>query len=369
MGCSLAEQLAVEVEKTFPGGLRIQCALELAADTPSITVLFGPSGAGKTTVLRCVAGLERPDRGSIRFGDEVWFDSARGIDLPPQRRRVGLLFQDYALFPHLTVAANLAYGLGDLTDAERSRRIDETLAFLRIESLAGRRPAALSGGEKQRVALGRALAPRPRVLLLDEPLSALDAPTRETLRGELRRVLTRLAQPTLVVTHDRIEALALGDRMAVLSEGRLRQVGAIEDVFSRPTDLEVARAVGVETVLSARVVERPGEGLVTIEVGRVHLTTVDPGGLDDAVLACIRAEDVMLERGPVGQISARNRLEGQVLSVSPEGPLARVVLDCGFALAALVTRQACRDLGIREGEKLTAFVKSPSVHLIGRGAR
>lgn len=358
----------IEVEKAFPGRPRIECALELPADGASVTVLFGPSGAGKTTVLRCVAGLERPDRGAIRFRDETWFDSARGIDLPPQRRRAGLLFQDYALFPHLTVAANVAYGLGPLDGAQRRQRVEETLALLRLQPLADRRPAMLSGGEKQRVALGRAIAPRPRVLLLDEPLSALDAPTRETLRSELRRLLARLAQPTLLVTHDRIEALALGDRMAVMSDGRLRQVGPIEDVFSRPSDLEVARAVGVETVLNARIVDRHGEGLVTIAVGSAVLTALDPGGIEDAVLACIRAEEVVLERGPVGQVSARNRLQGTVSSVTPEGPLVRIGLDCGFALAAVVTRQACRDLDIKEGERLTAIVKSPSVHLIARGA-
>jgi molybdate transport system ATP-binding protein len=211
------------------------------------------------------------------------------------------------------------------------------------------------------------LAPQPRVLLLDEPLSALDAPTRESVRSDLRRLLTGLSRPTLLVTHDRIEALALGDRIAVISEGRLRQVGAIEDVFSRPADLDVARAVGMETVLSARVADRPSEGLITVQVGTTTLTAVDPGGIGGAVLACIRAEDVVLERGPVGQVSARNRLQGIVTSVTPEGPLVRIRLDCGFALSALVTRQACRDLGIAEGEVLTAFIKTPSVHLIARG--
>jgi molybdate transport system ATP-binding protein len=359
--------MVIDVQKSFPGGIRVECKLELPTEGASITVLFGPSGAGKTTILRCVAGLERADRGAIRFGDEIWFDSTRGIDLPPQRRRAGLLFQDYALFPHLTVAANLAYGLGELPAGERQRRVEETLGLLRLETLAQRRPGQLSGGEKQRVALGRALAPRPRVLLLDEPLSALDAPTREALRSELRRLLARLALPTLLVTHDRTEALALGDRIAVISEGRLRQVGPIEDVFSRPADLEVARAVGVETVLNARVVDRHGEGLATIEVGGVRLTAMDPGGVEDAVFACIRAEEVVLERGPVGQVSARNRLFGTVSSVTLEGPLVRIALDCGFPLAAVVTRQACRDLAIKEGERLTAFVKSPSVHLIARG--
>ena len=340
--------------------------MELPADGASVMVLFGPSGAGKTTILRCLAGLERPDRGTIRFGDEIWFDSVRRIDLPPQRRRAGLLFQDYALFPHLTVAANVAYGLGRLSATERRTRTQETLALLKLDGFADQRPAQLSGGERQRVALGRALAPRPSVLLLDEPLSASDAPTRETLRADLRRLLAKLAQTTVVVTHDRIEALSLGDRMAVICEGRLRQVGAIEDVFGRPADLDVARAVGVETVINARVVGHHGEGLVTVQVGDALLSAVDPGNIDGSVFACIRAEEVVLERGPLGQVSARNRLEATVSSVTPEGPLVRVVLDCGFGLAAVVTRQACLDLKIKAGEKLTALVKSPSVHLIGR---
>ena len=170
------------------------------------------------------------------------------------------------------------------------------------------------------------------------------------------------------MTHDRIEALALADRIAVITDGRLRQVGPIEDVFSRPADLEVARAVGVETVLNAKIVDRHAEGLVTVKVGSAVLTALDPGGIEDAVLACIRAEEVVLERGPVGRVSARNRLEGTVSSVTPEGPLVRIRLDCGFMLAAVVTRQACRDLDIKQGERLTAFVKSPSIHLIPRGA-
>jgi molybdate transport system ATP-binding protein len=356
----------IQIEKAFPGRPGMECTLELPADG-AVTVLFGPSGAGKTTILRCLAGLLRPDRGTIRLQDETWFDSAQAIDLPPQKRRVGLLFQDYALFPHLNVAANVAYGLAGLDAADRARRVAETLAMLRLDGFAERRPEQLSGGERQRVALARALAPQPRVLLLDEPLSALDAPTRESVRTDLRRLLTGLRRPTLLVTHDRIDALALGDRIAVISEGRLRQVGAIEDVFSRPADLGVARAVGVETVLHARVVDRPSEGLVTVQVGPAVLTAVDPGGIEGAVFACIRAEDVVLERGPIGQVSARNRLPGTVTAVTPEGPLVRVRLDCGFPLSALVTRQACRDLGIVEGEDLTAFVKTPSVHLIARG--
>jgi molybdate transport system ATP-binding protein len=362
----MAPALLADFERRFPGGPTIAAALELPADGPPVTVLFGPSGAGKTTILRCLAGLERPDRGRIAFDGEIWFDSERGTHLPPQSRRVGLLFQDYALFPHLTVAANVGYGLAHGSGREGAARVAELLARMGLADRAARRPGQLSGGEKQRVALARALAPEPRLLLLDEPLSALDAPTREPLRSELRRLLTQAGVPSLLVTHDRAEALALGDRMIVVADGRTRQVGPIDEVFRRPADTEVARIVGVETVVAARVVGQPGEGLLAVEAAGVRLTAMDPGGLAGEVFACIKGEDVILERGPIGQVSARNRLAARVTQVTPEGPLVRVSLDGGFPLTALVTRQAVAELQLAPGVQVVAFVKSPSVHLVPR---
>lgn len=358
--------LVAAFEKTFAGGARITCALEIPLNEPGVTVLFGPSGCGKTTILRCLAGLERPETGGIRFGDEVWLDAARGICLPPQQRRVGLLFQDYALFPHRSVAANVGWGLHTLSRGQREARVAEALGRLEIADLASRRPETLSGGQKQRVALARALAPRPRLLLLDEPLSALDAPTRERLRTDLRRLLSALDSPVVLVTHDRVEALALGDRVAVMAEGRIRQVGVIHETFSRPAELAVARVVGVETIVPGRVVGPAGDGLVAVAVGAVRLLALAPEAPSDRVFVCIRADEVVLERGTAGQVSARNRLPGSVTAVAHEGPLVRVVLDCGFPLAALVTRSSCAELAIGSGAQLTAFVKSPSVHLVPR---
>ena len=362
----MAPVLLADFERRFPGGATVAATLALPIDGAPVTVLFGPSGAGKTTILRCLAGLERPQRGRIAFDDGAWFDAEGGVDLPPQARRVGLLFQDYALFPHLTVAANVGYGLARRPRHEREARVEALVARFGLGPLADRRPGQLSGGQKQRVALARALAPGPRLLLLDEPLSALDAPTRAELRGQLRRLLAQAGVPTLLVTHDRLDALALGDRMAVLADGRIRQVGPIDEVFRRPADVEVARIVGVETVVAARVVGRPGEGLLAVEAGPVRLTAMDPGGLEGAVFACIKGEDVILERGPVGQVSARNRLAMRVAQVTPEGPLVRVSLDGGFPLTALVTRQAVAELGLAPGQEVVAFVKSPSVHLVPR---
>jgi molybdate transport system ATP-binding protein len=192
-------------------------------------------------MLRCLAGLETPDQGTVRFDGETWFDAVAGIRLSPQRRGIGYLFQDYALFPHLDVATNIAFGLQRATQAERSQRVAELLSLLRLEGLERRMPQELSGGQQQRVALARTVAPRPRLLLLDEPLSALDSPTRTELRGELRLVLQQLAIPTLIVTHDAEEVRAFADRVVVLESGRVLQAGTVREVAEQPAHPTVAR--------------------------------------------------------------------------------------------------------------------------------
>lgn len=360
----MAAGLEARFERRFDGGPLV--AADFDAPAGAVTVLFGPSGAGKTTILRCLAGLERPQRGSIRLDGVAWFDADARVHVPPQRRGVGLMAQDYALFPHLSVEQNVGYGLLDWPRGEAGARVGELLRLLRLEGLRARRPAALSGGEQQRVALARALAPRPRLLLLDEPLSALDAPTRDELRFELRRVLRAQAVPALLVTHDRLEALALGDRMVVLSAGRVLQRGPVPEVFGRPADREVARLVGVETVLEARALSR-AEGLALVESAGVRLTALDPGGDASEVFACLRAEDVLLQHGSAPASSARNRLAGRVTSLVPEGALVRVGLDCGgLLLVALVTRHASEELGLVPGAPVVALVKATAIHLVPR---
>lgn len=356
--------LVICFEKTLPNGLTVSADFSISLEQASVTVLFGPSGAGKTTVLRTLAGLERPDEGKILYGDEVWCDAERKMWLSPQKRRIGYLFQEYALFPHLTVEQNIAYGLGHLFQSERRRRVLEMLELFKLAGLREQRPEQLSGGERQRVALARALAPQPRLLLLDEPLSALDAPTREQLRGELRRLLLSFQIPMIVVTHDRLEALSLGDQMAVLIKGQIRQVGSVPEVFSRPADVAVAEAVGMENVLPARVLTSEHE-IMTLDVGGRELTAV--GSVSGSgVFACIRAEDVILYKEAPVSISARNRLMGRITGLHSEGPLVRVTLDCGFPLTALVTRQAQEELGLSEGGQVVAVIKAAAIHLIAR---
>jgi molybdate transport system ATP-binding protein len=362
----LTAELIAEFEKQFPAGPSTRVSLRCPANPSSLTVLFGPSGSGKTTTLRCLAGLERPERGYISFGDETWFDRERGIFLPPQQRRIGYLFQEHALFPHLNVAHNIAYGLRRLGRAERQQRVREIIELLGLAGLEHRYLKQISGGERQRVALARALVYRPRLLLLDEPLSALDMPLREQLRRELRRSLTQLGIPAVLVTHDRVEALSLADYMVVFDAGQIRQSGPVEEVFNKPADLKVARIVGVDTVERARIVAVT-DGLATVRIGPTQLVAAAPAGLNGEVYICIHAGDVILDKSaPLSQNSARNRLAGRVESLVREGSMVRVSLDCGFPLKALITNQACQELVLREREHVTALLKASAIHLVPR---
>jgi molybdate transport system ATP-binding protein len=361
----MSVEFTADFAKQFRRGPRIEGQVTLPADVFHVGVLFGPSGCGKTTVLRCLAGLERPDWGVIRCGAEVWFDAGRRLCLPPQRRGIGYLSQDYALFPHLTVEQNVGYGLRPFPAAERGRRVHELLDLLGLCGLERRYPRQLSGGEQQRVALARAVARRPRLLLLDEPLSALDAPTREELRRQLRRWLAATGLPALLVTHDRGETLALGDTVVIMNEGRVCQSGPVDAVFSRPSCLEVARIVGVETILPAEVVGI-AEGLAEVHIGAVRLFALAEGVQRGRAFVSIRGEDVILERGSGRPSSPRNCLAARVSALVRDGPMMRVTLDCAFPLVALVTRQACEELHLQPGDSVAALIKAPAVHLIGR---
>lgn len=361
----MAAEIELDIQKTYPGRATIAATLSLPIDPPSITILFGPSGSGKTTILRCLAGLEQPEKGSIYCNGEAWLDVARKVCVPPQARRLGCMSQDYALFPNYTVEGNVAYGLGDCPKGERATRVMEALRLLHIEELAQYYPSKLSGGQQQRVALARAIARQPRLLLLDEPLSALDAPTRAKLCGELRVLLTRLAVSSVVVTHDWTEALALGDQIAVIDHGQVLQTGRPQDVFSRPSNADVARVVGVETVVQGMLTHLH-EGLATVEVGKVTLTAVASNGVGPEVFVCIRAEDVTLEPSESGATSARNHLAATVCAISSTGALAKVSVDCGFPLTALVTRSALEELHLQPGSPVRAAIKAGSVHLVPR---
>ncbi len=357
--------LAVRISRRFAGGAEVSAAFEAELGGGKVAVLFGPSGSGKSTVLRAIAGLDLAVEGQVSFAGERWLDSSRGVRVPPERRGAGLVFQDGALFPHLSVADNLAYGLFRLTLHQRADRLVEVTRLAGLQGLLFRKPRELSGGERQRVALARALAPRPKLLLLDEPFASLDAPARGALRTALRALLRATGTPALLVTHDRDEALALGDWLVVLAEGRVRQCGRVAEVLAGPADAAVARAVGTENVLSARVV-RAEAGLVTLRVGAAELVAVFEGEPPLEVLACFSAEDVVLEASEDARTSARNRLAGVVSALERRGPLVRVTLDCGFPLVALVTRLSAEELALAPGSPAVALVKAQAVRLVAQ---
>lgn len=354
-------------------GVRLKAgdfSLEIDAEFGArVTGLFGVSGSGKSTLVEIIAGLRRPEAGIVMIGDEVVTDVARGVHRPPDKRGVGFVPQDGALFPHLSVAGNLSFAERRASTQNKVFNREHVCALLGIEGLLARRPLELSGGERQRVALARALVSAPRLLLLDEPLAALDAARKATILPYLQRVRDEFSVPVLYVSHVPQEILALCDDMAVLADGRLLQQGPVEEVFRRPVSPAVAHIVGVETVVPGRVLGGEGE-LAAVTVGKVRVVGLAAqltGGVSD-VLVSIRAEDVMLLTArSAPTTSARNRLTGTVVAFVSQGATVRVELDCGFPLTALLTRQAVAELELVTGSEVVALIKAPSVHLIARG--
>jgi molybdate transport system ATP-binding protein len=331
-------------------GLR-SFALDLALSVGRETLaLVGPSGAGKTTTLRAVAGLRRPDRGRIALGERAWYDGAAGVDLPPELRSVGLVFQEYALFPHMTVRANVAFG-------GRGKRVDELLERFGIAQLAGERPTALSGGERQRVALARALARDPSVLLLDEPLSALDAHTRGFVRAELQDLLAELALPTLLVTHDFRDAAALADRVGVVGDGTLRQIGTPAELVERPADAFVVSLTG-GNLLHGTARPLPGGGSeVCLESGTVVRSDDRAAG---PVGVAVYPWEITVESCAAAN-GATNAIVAPVSSLTPEGGRVRVRIG---ALTAESTLDDIARFGLRRGEPARACFSASSTRLL-----
>ena len=319
-------------------------------------VIIGPTGAGKTLILETIAGFYTPREGQVRL------NGLESTLIPPEGRNVGFVYQDYALFPHMTVEENIAFGLSmrKVGPDETSRRIHDIMELLSISHLTDRYPASLSGGEQQRVALARALVVEPDILLLDEPLSALDSRTREALRGELRRIHEIKGTTTVHVTHDQNEALMLADRVAMIIDGELVQVDTPQRLFNMPSSVKIANFVGVENILEGVVTSnKDGVALVEIDGHRIRVVSDITG----EVYAFIRPEDVILSLQRFDS-SARNVLECTVEEVNQFGPTFRVRLDTG--IIALVTKQSVEDLGLAPGVKVYASFKATAAHLIRR---
>ena len=331
--------------KNYPA-MSIQGELRWTDRPQRVTALFGPSGCGKTTVLRCLAGLERLDTGLIRAFGQTWNDAAARIHVPPQHRGVGFLFQDYMLFPHLTVRDNVAFG-APAQPGQRAQ-VDQLLERFQLRGLDRRLPRELSGGQQQRVALARVLAAQPRLLCLDEPLSALDGPTRTELRIALREWLHDLQLPALIVSHDAVDVQALADDLIVMSEGRVLQSGPVDEVLHQPADLTVARIVGYDNFLTVDIVSR-GSPDAGVEHCGWHFRGVDrtADGSVSSGIACIRAEDVRL----AAPGTDRSTSTATILEIIPEGAMLRVRLRLGAGqlLHALLPRSAAPSPGLQRG--------------------
>ena len=337
-------------------------------DVPALDVfpgellaVVGPNGAGKSTLVQVATLLERPTQG------EVLFDGERvGGNVLPFRRRMAVVFQEPLLLD-MSVENNVRSGLAlrGVPRADQELRATQWLERFGMAHLAERSARTLSGGEAQRTSLARALALEPEVLVLDEPFAALDAPTRAALIDDLDEILGSSRITTVFVTHDRSEALRLGDRVAVLMDARVRQLGTPTEVFAAPTDSEVAAFVGVETIAYGRV-QSIADGIALVNVSGRTIEANAIGGTGDEVLVCLRPEDIILAHPTDGgqASSARNKLAATVQRITPAGPHASVTLDAGFPIVALITKQSLEDLGLSPGSGVVASFKATAVHLI-----
>ena len=357
--------LRAEVTKRF-GAFELSAGLE--AGDRSVTVLVGESGSGKTTLLRALAGLARPDAGRIEVDGEAWFDSARGVDVPAPERPIGHVAQDYALFPHLSAAGNVAFGLRaqGLSAREAAPRVGAALERLGVGALASRRPHELSGGQQQRVAMARALVLEPRLLLLDEPLSALDVQTRRAVRGELRRLLADLPCSTVYVTHSPAEALAFGERITVLEGGRVSQSGTRDELMRHPRSPYVAEFLGVNFFRGTLAGAGAPGGAEAVRIALPHGELVLGAGGEGDVAAVVHPRDITLALAPPAG-SARNVFAGAIEELAPEPPdgeLVRVSLATRPPLIAEVTRAACEALALRPGLRVHASFKAAGVTVV-----
>jgi len=365
--CAGERTLSAQIRKRFPGGFELAVELEAPA---GITVLFGRSGSGKTTVLNCVAGLLAPDAGRIRAGERLLFDAERRVNVPVVRRQVGYVFQDLALFPHLTAEQNVAYGLGGLTASDRHKRVQAMLEQLRIAHTGRRRPAELSGGERQRVALARSLVIEPRALLLDEPLAALDLPTQSELIADLRAWNREHQIPVLYVTHSQREAFALGERVVVLEEGKILAQGSPQEVLRAPHQETVAQLAGFENIFDASVVTlHEAHGTMTCRLENsaaeleVPLAQARPGA---RVRVAIDAGDILMAVEHPRGLSARNVLPGKVLTLDQQGITVHARVDCGAVFQVELTPGARESLALAAGRAVWLVIKTYSCHLLER---
>jgi len=347
--------------------------LDVALELPlGITIVFGPSGAGKSTLLDCIAGLLKPDTGRIEIGGELLLDVERRIDVPPPKRKIAYVFQNLALFPHMTVEQNVAYGLADMPAPQRASRVKAMFEAFRVEQLAKRKADEISGGEQQRVALARSLATSPQLLLLDEPLTALDEGLKKSIMEDLRRWNAAQNIPILYVTHSRAEVDALGERVIVLDQGKIISTGTPHEVLDAPRRSSLAQASGFENLFSGVVTEfRETDGVMRVRLVRGACEIETPLGhaaAGAAVRLAIRAGDILLATERPYGLSARNVIAGKIISLEQRGTMfvAQVAADTDGAAVFTVhlTLGAKRILELEVNRPVWLVIKTHSCHVL-----
>ena len=352
--------LEVDISQRF-GDFNLD--VKFKTEAVGVTSLFGRSGAGKTSVINALAGLARPDRGRIAVNDEILFDSERGVDLPPHRRRLGYVFQDGRLFPHLTVRGNLNYGRRRTAEEGRRLDFDRVSDLLGLAPLLDRRPHNLSGGEKQRVAIGRALLASPRLLLMDEPLASLDAVHKAEILPFIERLRDALSLPVVYVSHTIDEIIRLADSVVLISEGRVAAQGPVEEVMNRFDLRPLTGRYEAGAVLAVAVAGQDEFGLteLSFDGGTLRVPHLDlPRGARLRVR--IRARDVSLALARPADISILNTFAGRIVEIDDQGaPQVDLLLDIGAPLWARVTRRSVHDLGLAPGKAVHALIKAIAI--------
>lgn len=319
-------------------------------------VILGPSGAGKTMLLESIAGLVQIDKGSIIInGNDV-------THLPPEKRNVGFVYQDFMLFPNMTVEDNIAFGLvmRDVPKTERIKRVQDMMDFLGISYLKGRFPRTLSGGEKQRVALARALVINPDILLLDEPLSSLDAQVRKKLREDLKKIHEKHPINVIHVTHDQVEAFVLADRIGIINKGKLLEIGTPEEIFKRPKTEFTTKFVGFDNVFKGRAYKE--NGILVVQVNDLTFQVISDK--EGTITFAFRPEDVIVSKEKI-KSSARNQFTGKIAEIIDEGPLIRLKIDVnGTLIVAVITKKSFIDMNLRHGDTITLTIKTTSIHVL-----